>query len=66
MKIQNFSPEELDTFRRLCNFTKDERVFFELRLKNCSNVKIALQMNVSESTVSNLAKRVKSKIKRII
>ena len=66
MKIQNFSPDELDTFRRLCNFTKDERTFFELRLKNCSNVKIALQMNVSESTVSNLAKRVKSKIKRII
>lgn len=66
MKIQNFNPDELDTFRRLCNFTKDEREFFELRLKNCSNVKIALQMNVSESTVSNLAKRVKSKIKRII
>lgn len=66
MNVNNFTPENLDKFRRLCNFTKDERQYFELRLKNYSNVKIALEMYVSEAQVSKLAKRVKSKITRII
>jgi len=66
MNFNDFTPENLDKFRLLCNFTKDERQYFELRLKNYSNVKIALEMYVSESQVSKLAKRVKSKITRII
>ena len=63
--IRKYSNEDLDKFRRLCNFTADERTYFELCLKRFSHVKIALEMHVSESTVSNLAKRVKSKIRRI-
>lgn len=66
LKISNFTVPELEMLRKLCNFTDSERVYFNLRSKNYSNVQIALAMHVSESTVSKLAKRVKSKIKRII
>ncbi len=66
MKLRDFTVPELDKFKALCNFTSDELEYFELRAKDYSNVAIALQMNVSESQVSKLAKRVKSKIIRII
>ncbi len=66
MKICDFTVPELDRFRELCNFTDDERMYFDLRAKNKSNVQIAYEMNVSESTVSVLARKVKKKIVRII
>lgn len=66
MKICDFTVPELDKFRELCNFTDDERMYFDLRAKNKSNVQIAYEMNVSESTVSVLTRKVKKKIVRII
>ena len=66
LKIRNFTVPELNKLRKLCNFTDDERTYFNLRSKDYSNVQIALAMNVSESQVSKLAKRVKSKIYRVL
>ena len=66
MKIRDFTKPELDKFRELCNFTKDELMYFELRSKDLSNVEISMTMNVSEAQVSKLAKRVKSKILRVL
>lgn len=66
MKIRDFTKPELDKFRELCNFTKDELQYFNLRATDCSNVEISIQMNISEAQVSKLAKRVKEKMKRII
>lgn len=66
MKIRDFTVPELDRFRELCNFTEDEMKYFNLRAKDKSNVQIALEMNVSEPQVSKLAKRVKSKMIRVI
>lgn len=66
MKIRDFTKPELDKFRELCNFTKDELQYFNLRAIDCSNVEISIQMNISEAQVSKLAKRVKEKMKRII
>ena len=66
MKLRDFTVPELNRFRELCNFTEDEMQYFNLRSKDKSNVQIAFEMNVSESQVSKLAKRVKSKIKRVI
>lgn len=65
MQIYDFVEPELDTFRNFCNFSDNELQYFNLRAKRKSNVEIALGMNVSESQVSKLAKRVKSKINRI-
>ena len=66
MQIYDFTVPELDKFRELCNFTDDEREYFELRSRKKSNVQIALTMHVSEAQVSKLAKKVRSKIIRIL
>ena len=66
MQVYDFTKPELDMFRELCNFTPDEREYFELRSKGKSNVEIALTMNISESKVSKLARKVKSKMMRIL
>jgi len=66
LKIKDFTIPELHKLRSLCNFTDDEKMYFNLRSKDYSNVQIALAMNVSESQVSKLAKRVKSKIYRVL
>ena len=66
MKIYDFVEWELQKFRDECNFTDDELKYFNLKSKNKSNVQIALSMNVSEPQVSKLAKRVKTKILKVI
>ena len=66
MKIRDFTVPELNMFRELCNFTDDELMYFNLRAKDKSNVQIAMEMNVSEPQVSKLAKRVKSKMIRVL
>ena len=66
MKIRDFTVPELNKFRELCNFTDDELTYFNLRARDKSNIEIAIEMNVSEAQVSKLAKRVKSKIIRVL
>lgn len=66
MQIYDFTVPELDKLRELCNFSDDELTYFNLRAKHKSNTYIAQEMNVSESTVSVLARKVKKKIVRVI
>lgn len=66
MQIYDFTVPELNMFRELCNFTPSEEEYFELRARCLSNVQIAMEMNVSESQVSKLAKKVKSKMMRVL
>ena len=66
LKICDFVEWELQKFRDECNFTDEELEYFNLRAKNKSNVEIALTMNVSESKVSILARKVKTKIKKVL
>lgn len=65
-KIRDFVEPELEYFRQNCNFSDSEMEYFELKAKDYSNIKIALEMNISEAQVSKLAKRVKSKMIRVI
>ena len=66
MKIPDFTKPELDCFRENCNFTRDERTFFELRAQGMTLEEIAGCMHVSISTAKRINSRVKSKIIRII
>jgi DNA-binding NarL/FixJ family response regulator len=61
-----FTEPELQMFREKCNFSEDEMRYFNLRAKHLSNLQISFEMNISTSTVSNIAKRVKNKMIRII
>lgn len=66
MQVYDFTKPELDYFREQCNFTQDELEYFNLRSSGMSNVQISLTMNVSESKVSKLARKVKSKMLRVL
>lgn len=66
MKIRDFVEWELQMFRDKCNFTDDELQYFNLRARDRTNLEIAFIMNVSEAQVSKLAKRVKSKIIKVL
>ena len=66
MKICDFTKPELDRFRELCNFTDAEMTYFNLRSRDKSNAQIAYEMNVSEPTVSVLARKVKKKMIRVL
>ena len=65
-QIYDFTTPELEQLKDLCNFDDQELEYFNIKAKHKSNVAIAIQMNISEAQVSKLAKRVKSKIKRVI
>ena len=66
MQIYDFVESELKYLREQCNFSADELEYFNLRAKHYSNLQIAMEMNVSEGKVSVLAKKVKSKIIRVL
>ena len=66
MKIRDFTIPELERLRELCNFTDDELEYFNYKSKDRSNTEISLAMNVSLPQISKLAKRVKSKIIRVM
>lgn len=66
MKICDFTKPELDKFREECNFTEIESKCFELKAKDCSNVELAMKLNVSESTISVTMRRVRTKITRVL
>lgn len=60
--LRDYVNSELDLFRKECNFTEQELMYFNLRANDKSNIQISLEMNISTSQVSKLAKRVKGKI----
>lgn len=66
MKISDFVEFELNYFRDYCNFSEEELKYFNLRAKNLSNVQIAMEMNISEAKVSKLARKVKTKMLKVI
>lgn len=66
IKLYDFTKPELEYFIDNCNFSEDELRYFNLRAMYKSNIQIAIEMNVSESKVSKLARKVKSKILRVL
>ena len=66
MQIYDFVEKELEYLRAECNFSDEERQYFDLRAKHYSNLQISLAMNVSEGKVSKLAKSVKQKILKVL
>lgn len=65
MLIRDYTLPEINHFISVCNFTESEMQYFLLKSRDWTNVKISLEMNISEQQVSKLARRVKNKIKRV-
>ena len=66
MKIADFTAIQLDVFRKECNFTDIESRCFELKAKDRSDVQLAMELNVSESTIAVTIRRVRNKIDTVL
>lgn len=66
MKICQFTQNELDLLRKECNFTDIESKCFEAKAKDCSDVALALELNMSESSVAVVMRRVRNKITTVL
>lgn len=66
IQIYDFTVPELEKFRELCNFSDSEMEYFNLRSRHKSNIEIAFEMNISEPQVSKLAKKVRTKIIKVL
>ena len=64
--MADFTKPELDYFREQCNFTDIERKCFDLKAKDRTNIQIAMELNVSESTVAVTMRRVRTKITKVL
>lgn len=65
-KLRDFVEDELQFFRDKCNFSEEELEYFNLRAKDLQNTNIAYRMNISEAKVYVIAKRVKTKMKKVL
>ena len=61
-----FTEPECEWFRRVCNFTPDERKVFDLRVKDHSIIEIAMDLDMSESTVNRRIRGIKRKIHKVL
>ena len=66
LQIRDLTVPEINKCIELCNFTDDELQLFKLKAKNKSVVQIKHEMHISESQVSALSRRVRTKIKKIL
>lgn len=62
MKIHQFSSAQLDLFRDECDFNEFERQCFERKVQRQTDIQIANELFVSESTVAKTMRRIRSKI----
>ena len=65
IKISSYVESELQMLREKCNFNESELAYFNAKAKGKSNIEIAMDMHVSESTVSSLARKVRYKISKV-
>lgn len=66
MKISQFTVKELNDIRQAANFTDLEMACFNLKAKNCTNVELAMKLNICDSTVSSTMKSVRAKITSVL
>ena len=66
MGLAEFTARECDYFRAACHFTAQERAVFDLRVRGCSVVEIAMELHVSASTVDRRVRAIKRNIERVL
>lgn len=61
-----FTRTEYERICEECMLNEEYKKLFEMKIKGYSRVKMAMELNVSESTLDVMIKKLKKKIKRII
>lgn len=65
MKISDFVRSEISYILDECNFTNDEQELFLLRTKDIPLEQCADIMNVSNSTIYRINRKIKNKIQKV-
>lgn len=60
--IYDYTEPELERFRKLCNFSEMELNVFNMKASGVKNYRIAIELCISDSTVSNYMRRIKKKM----
>lgn len=63
--INEYVERELNIFRNECNFSEEELLYFNMRARNYSNIRISTEMNVSTSTIYRISKSVLNKMETV-
>ena len=66
MKISDFTQDYIDLFREKCNFTDTESQIFEYKRKKWTDIQISMEMNMSESNVQAIMRKVRYKIDEVL
>ena len=61
-----FTEPECDYFRKVCNFTDEERAVFDLRVKGKTVIEIRFALSMAERTVDRRLQSIKKKICKVI
>ena len=64
-QIKRLVVSELNFYRDECNFTEDERRYFDMKSKDFSDIKVSMEMNISISKVNKLSRQVRTKMQRV-
>ena len=64
--IKKYVKFQLDIFKEQCNFTEEELKYFDMKSKDCMDIKIANELMISEGKVAKLSKSVRAKMKLVI
>lgn len=62
----DFSKTEYLKICEECMLNEEYCKLLEMKIKGCSRVKMAMELNVSESTLDVMIKKLKKKIKKIL
>ena len=66
MKINDFTQDYIDLFLEKCNFTEEERRIFEYKKQQWTDIKIAFEMNMSESNVQAKMRKIRYKMDEVL
>ncbi len=66
MLIRDMVKAELDKCREECNFTIEERIYFEAKASDESNIRVGFNNFWSESKTAEISRRVRAKIQKVL
>lgn len=66
MNFFEFNKKDYDYFVEQCMLDKDYQKLLAMKIKGYSRTKMAIELNVSESTLDLMIQKLKKKIKKIL
>lgn len=66
MNFHEFTYEEFKSIKQRAMLNEELSKIFELKIKSYSTYQIAMELNLSERTITRRIKQLKNKIKRVL